>query len=67
MATLDGEVVNAEHRDVTGGRVGRCTNQPKESIAARRHAQRRGQPGTRPAGERESDRRKHPPQSFAHA
>ncbi|MFI1994857.1 hypothetical protein [Actinoplanes sp. NPDC020271] len=52
MATLDGEVVNAEHRDVTDERVGQRPNQPKESIATGRHAQRRGHSDTRLPGPR---------------
>jgi hypothetical protein len=65
MATLDREVIDSKHGDATDGRIWQGTDQAKETITAGRHAQRCGKPGTRPAGQREPDRRQHPPKPFA--
>lgn len=67
MTALDREVIHPKHRNVTDRRVGQSADQPEQAVAAGGHAQRRRQPGTGPAGQRESDRRQHPPETFADA
>jgi hypothetical protein len=62
MALALGDIIDAQHGDRPGLRVRQGPDQPDQGEPGHGRAQRRGQPGTRAAGQRQRDLLQQPPQ-----